>query len=88
MNSITVRLLTMGGDECDIETPIDIKVKDFMLEVVIALQLPLADAGNNSINWRIDSKDLGRTLDSDRTLEQNGVFNGHRLLLIRQTLAG
>jgi uncharacterized ubiquitin-like protein YukD len=88
MNSIKVRLFTMGGNECDIETPMDIKVKDFILEVVIALQLPLADADNSSISWRIDSKDLGRTLENNQTLEQNGVFNGHRLLLIRSTMAG
>ena len=50
--------------------------------------MALTDAENNSISWRLDNKDSGRTLVGDKTLEENGVLNGHRLTLIRSTVAG
>jgi len=83
-----VKVFTMGGDEQDIETPLDIKAEDFIRELAIALSMPMTDAEGHQINWRVDNKDTGRSLDYDRTLEDNGVSDGHRLSLIRQTVAG
>jgi uncharacterized ubiquitin-like protein YukD len=67
---IRIKLPTMGGEERDIETPDDLKVKDFIVELAVALRLPLTDAENNSISWRLDNKDSGRTLVGDKTLEE------------------
>ncbi|HZI18325.1 MAG TPA: EsaB/YukD family protein [Pyrinomonadaceae bacterium] len=83
-----VKVRTIGGDEHDIETPLDIRTEDFVRELTIALNLPMTDAGNHPIDWQVDDKDTGDRLDYDRTLEDNGVRDGHRLMLIRQTTAG
>lgn len=83
-----LKVKTIGGDEHDIETPLDIRTEDFVRELAIALSLPMTDAGNHPIDWQVDDKDTGSRLDYDRTLEDNGVRDGHRLILIRQTTAG
>jgi uncharacterized ubiquitin-like protein YukD len=88
MSEIKVSLITMDGIEREIETPSDITVKDFISELVMALSLPYTDAEGTPLSWRIDNKDTGKTLFEDQTLEQNGVFSGHRLSLIRNTIAG
>lgn len=83
-----VKVITMGGEEKDIETPPDIKADDFIKELAVALSLPVNDAEGRPISWRLDNKDTGRTLEGDKTLDQNGVREGHRLSLIRSTVAG
>ena len=85
---IKVKVTTMGGEEKDIETPTDIKADEFIKELVTALSLPVTDAEGNPVSWRIDDKDTGRTLDGSKTLDENGVKDGHRLSLIRATTAG
>lgn len=88
MADIKVKVVTMGGEEKDIETPTDIKAEDFIKELVTALQLPLTDPEGQPVSWRIDDKDTGKTLDGAKTLEENEVKEGHRLSLIRATVAG
>lgn len=88
MAEIKVKVVTMGGEERDIETPTDIKAEEFIKELVIALNLPLTDAEGHQVSWRIDDKDTGKTLEGIKTLEENGVREGHRLSLIRATVAG
>ncbi len=78
----------MAGEVKEVETPIDMIVDEFIKELIIALQLPLLDANEFPIIWRIDNKDTGKTLAFDQTLEQNGVLEGHRLILLRATTAG
>jgi uncharacterized ubiquitin-like protein YukD len=88
MNEITIKLLTMDGSEHEIETPTDIKAKDFIVEVTIALALPLTDAAGASINWRLHNKNSGKTLVGDKTLAENEVVDGQALILVRATVAG
>lgn len=88
MSEIKISLITMDGIERQIETPSDIMANEFIAELVLALSLPYTDAEGNPISWRIDNKDTGKTLRNDQTLEQNGVINGHRLSLIRASVAG
>jgi hypothetical protein len=83
-----VRVRTQGGDEPEIETPLDIKAADFISELSVALNLPRVDAEGHPIVWRLDSKDTGRTLEPDKTLGQNGVRDSHLLLLTRGVVAG
>lgn len=85
---IKVKIFTQGGDEHEIETPLDIRVDEFIKELATALQLGLNDADGNQIVWRLDNKDTGRTLEGEKTLEQNNVQAGHRLSLIRSVTAG
>ena len=86
--AVKVKVHTQGGEEHDIETPLDIKASDFASELVIALKLPSSDANNNPITWRIDDKDTGKTLEPSKTLADNGVKADHRLSLLRQVIAG
>jgi len=87
-DTITVSILTIGGDHHSVEVPIDIRVRDFIQELIAALGLPTTDAEGLPISWRLDDKDLGTTLDYERTLETESVVEGHRLMLIRATVAG
>ena len=64
------------------------RTADFISELAVALNLPKIDAEGHPIAWRLDSKDTGRTLEPDRTLGQNGVREGHLLLLTRGVVAG
>jgi hypothetical protein len=85
---IEVKLITMGGEEKDIETPTDIKAEDFIKELAAALRLPVDDREGRPVSWRIDNKETGKTLDGAKTLEENEVREGHRLILMRTTAAG
>ncbi len=85
---IKVKVITVDGDEKEVEVPIDMRAEDFVNELVIALSLPLTDAEGHSIVWRIDNKETARTLNRAQSLDENGVRNGHRLLLMRSTTAG
>lgn len=85
---IKVKVFTMGGDEHEIEVPQDMRGDEFLNQLAIALQLPLNDASGNPVNWRLDNKDTGRALDGAKTMTENGVSDGHRLSLLRQTIAG
>ena len=88
MNEIRVRITTMAGDAHEIEAPSDILVEDFLRELTLALALVVTDAEGRPINWRLDNADTAKTLEEGKTLEQNGVLSGHRLSLIRNTVAG
>lgn len=83
-----VKICLMGGDEHDIETPLDMRAREFLEELTSALNLPRTDHEGHPVAWRIDDKDTGRTLDLNKELGQNGVKAGHRLSLFRQVTAG
>jgi|GEM_PF-3330060 len=85
---IKVKVITMGGEEKEVAAPLDIRVDDFTKELITALNLPVNDAEGHPISWRIDNKDAGRTLEGTKTLEENGVQESQRLLLLRSTIAG
>jgi hypothetical protein len=40
---IKVKVITMGGEQHDVETPADITVDDFLSELITALSLPHLD---------------------------------------------
>ena len=88
MGVIKVKVLTMEGEEREIETPADLKVGEFIKELASALYLPLTDSEGRPVVWCVDDKNTGRTLDLAYTLNENGVLEGHRLSLIRATVAG
>jgi ubiquitin-protein ligase len=85
---IKLRVYTQGGEPIDIESPSDMHTEEFVNELAAALDLPARDAQGHAISWRLDNKDTGRTLDPARSLEANGVREGHRLSLIREVTAG
>lgn len=83
-----VKVRLQGGDEHEIETPLDIRTSEFIDELVAALKLPTTDADHAPIVWRIDDKDTGKTLEEGQTLQAGGVKEGHVLRLIRNVVAG
>jgi hypothetical protein len=83
-----IKVNTQGGEEHDIETPLDIRTSDFLDELRPALKLAANDAEGRTISWRLDNKDTGQTLVGNLTLEENDVRPGHRLNLIRSVVAG
>jgi hypothetical protein len=85
---IKVKVFTIGGEEHEIEVPQDMRGDEFLNQLAIALPLPINDANGNPVNWRLDNKDTGRTLEGVKTMAENGVNDGHRLSLLRQTIAG
>ena len=85
---IKVTVVTLGGEKHDVEVPLDIRAEDFTKELIAALKQPVTDAEGHPIVWRIDDKDTGRTLEGGKTMEENGVKDGHQLILLRVTTAG
>jgi len=89
VESIRLKLLTLRGEEHDIEirmsglhlTPLDIRASEFLDEVVTALKLPKTDPAGFPVRWCVLNKDTGKMLEGEKTLEANGVQDGHRLLL-------
>jgi len=88
MAEIRITIYTQGGDTHDIEAPTDILASDLIKDLAEQLHFPTRDAEGNPISWRLDNKNTGRTVDLERSLEQNGIQGGHRLLLMRQVTAG
>ncbi len=63
-------------------------MEEFIAEVVAGLDLPSVDAEQHPVNWVIDDKDTGKTLDSRTTLLESCVGSGHQLYLRRRVVAG
>ena len=85
---IKVTVITIGGEKHEVEVPLDIRAEDFTKELIAALKLGVTDAEGHPISWRIDDKDTGRTLEGSKTMDENGVKEGHQLILLRNTTAG
>ena len=88
MADIRVHVHTPSGDSHPIDAPSDIKTEEFIREVVGGLNLPKVDADGHPVNWTIDDKDTGKTLDYQSTLGDSGVQNDHHLYIRRQVIAG
>lgn len=88
MEDIKVRVHIPGGDEHPIEAPPDIKVEDFIQELVSGLNLAKVDAEGHPVSWSIDDKNTGKTLNYQKTLEESGVRGGHELYVRREVVAG
>ena len=88
MADIKVTVITIDGEKPEVEVPPDMRADDFVKELVSALKLPVTDAEGNPVVWRLDNKDTGRTLDPSRSIEENNVREGQRLMLFRHMTAG
>jgi hypothetical protein len=88
MQEMNLEVFTQGGDNHKVEAPPDMSGEEFLRGLINGLRLPTTDAEGRPINWRIDNKDTGRAIDQARTLAENGVCDGHRLSMIRSTVAG
>jgi len=64
------------GKEHVIDTPPDLRVGDFLSELIDGLQLPVG-------TWVLDDEETGERLDPQGTLSNNRVLSGHHLRLHR-----
>jgi hypothetical protein len=83
-----LKITTQSGETHEIEAPLDLMASEFVEELRQALQLPATNADNRAIVWQLDNKNTGNRLDGEKTLEENGVRDGHELRLWRVVIAG
>jgi hypothetical protein len=88
MQDINLEVATQSGDTHRVEAPPDMSGEEFIRGLINLLRLPTTDAEGRPINWRVDNKDTGRTLEHAQTLEAGGVREGHHLSIIRTVTAG
>jgi uncharacterized ubiquitin-like protein YukD len=80
-------VLPAGGTQTA-EVPDDVPVRDLMPELVSTLDLPTTGPDGRPMNYRVDSKALGRELKEEETLADAGVPDQDRLMLTADITAG
>jgi hypothetical protein len=83
-----LQVTTPNGDPHTVEAPKDMQVDLFVQQLTPELRLAAVDAAGHPVVWYLHSKATGRALQTEQTLEQNGVQTGDSLYLVRQTVAG
>jgi len=88
LTEIQLQITTPNGDPHSVAVPRDMRVDAFIRELMPELRLASVDAEGHPVIWHLHSKNTGRELLPEQTLELNGVQDGHRLHLVRKTVAG
>jgi uncharacterized ubiquitin-like protein YukD len=70
--------LCIENKEWDLKVPAFVQIAELLEMLAEALQIPISMGQEN----RLQAEPLGRILDSDKTLEQEGVTQGSLLTLI------
>jgi hypothetical protein len=88
MAELRLTILTASGTEYDIETPDDISIRDAIRELTVGLSLPITRHDGTQIEYRLDSKGLGRRLLNDETFASAKVPSQDSLILTVASLVG
>jgi hypothetical protein len=88
MTDRSVTLVLPSGGSRVAEVPEDVPVKELLPELTTSLSLPTTGPDGRPINYRIDSKALGRELQEDETLSAAGVPADDRLMITADITAG
>ncbi len=88
MTDRSVTLVLPSGGSRVAEVPEDVPVKELLPELTTSLSLPTTGPDGRPINYRIDSKALGRELQEDETLLAAGVPADDRLMITADITAG
>ena len=80
-------ILPAGGTQTA-DVPDDVPVSELMPELVSSLKLPTTGPDGRPMNYRVDSKALGRELQEAETLADAGVPENDRLMLTADITAG
>lgn len=88
MADITVTLVLPSGGSRTAEVPDDVPVKELIPELATTLELPTTGPDGRPINYRLDSKALGRELQETETLSAAGVPADDRLMITADITAG
>jgi hypothetical protein len=83
-----VTLVLPSGGSRTAEVPDDVPVKELMPELATSLELPTTGPDGRPINYRIDSKALGRELQETETLSTAQVPAEDRLMITADITAG
>jgi hypothetical protein len=88
MTDRSVTLILPSGGSRVAEVPEDVPVKELLPELTTSLSLPTTGPDGRPINYRIDSKALGRELQEEETLSAAGVPADDRLMITADITAG
>ncbi len=88
MTDKSVTLVLPSGGSRVAEVPEDVPVKELLPELATSLSLPTTGPDGRPINYRIDSKALGRELQEEETLAAAGVPADDRLMITADITAG
>ncbi len=88
MSDLNVTLVLPSGGSRVAEIPDDIAVKELIPELATSLELPTTGPDGRPINYRLDSKALGRELQEDETLQQANIPVDDRLMVTADITAG
>lgn len=88
MAELSVTLVLPSGGTRTAEVPDDVVVKELIPELTTSLELPTTGPDGRPINYRLDSKGLGRELQEDETLASAGVPEDDRLMITADITAG
>jgi len=80
-------VLPSGGSRVA-EVPGDVPVKELIPELATSLELPTTGPDGRPINYRLDSKALGRELQETETLEEAKIPVDDRLMITADITAG
>jgi hypothetical protein len=88
MADVPVTVVLPAGGSRTAEVPNDVPVRELLPELASTLELPTTGPDGRPMNYRMDSKALGRELREDETLEAAGVPQNDRLMLTADVTAG
>lgn len=88
VTEVSVTIVLPAGGTRTAEIPVDVPVKELLPELVTSLELPTVGPDGRPMNYRIDSKALGRELQEDETLASAGVPADDRLMITADVTAG
>ena len=88
MTDKNVTLVLPSGGSRTAEVPDDVVIKDLIPELTTSLELPVTGPDGRPVNYRLDSKALGRELQEDETLDSAGVPEDDRLMITADITAG
>jgi len=88
MTDLNVTFVMPGGSTRTAEVPNDLKVRDLMVELVPMLSLPTLGPDGYPMDYRMDSKALGRGLKEGESLVEAGIPDSDRLMLTADITAG
>lgn len=88
MTDKSVTLVLPSGGSRVAEVPDDVPVKELLPELTTTLSLPTTGPDGRPINYRVDSKALGRELQEEETLAAAQVPVDDRLMITADITAG
>ncbi len=88
MSDKPITMVLPAGGTQTAEVPDDVPVQELLPELVSSLKLPTTGPDGRPMNYRVDSKALGRELKEEETLADAGVPDNDRLMLTADITAG